>query len=166
MGIKLLNTAQAELELVSGEHTKALADAEVHPIVQWEKLNDTDWLAPLARRKIQEAMTSLPLEVRDPFNSLRRRLALTLDLYRFERSSRALMDWAVAQTGLDDPLSRFSRHELEELFERWATERDAHFGRLVQESRRDVTMSQELDKLLASAAPGAQRAVRRITAAR
>lgn len=166
VGIKLLNTAQAELELVSGEHTKSLADAEAHPIVQWEKLNDTDWLAPLARRKIQEAMTSLPLEVRDPFNSLRRRLALTLDLYRFERSSRALMDWAVAQTGLDDPLSRFSRHELEELFERWATERDAHFGRLVQESRRDVTMSQELDKLLASAAPGAQRAVRRITAAR
>ena len=89
-----------------------------------------------------------------------------LDLYRFERSSRALMDWAVAQSGLDDPLSRFSRHELEELFERWVTQRDAHLGRLVQESRRDVTMSQELDDLLAAAAPGAQRAVRRITAAR
>ena len=166
VGIKVLNTAEAELELVSGEHTKALADAEAHPIVQWGKLDETDWLAPMARRKIQEAMISLPLVVRDPFNSLRRRLALTLDLYRFERSSRALMDWAVAQTGLDDPLTQFSRHELEELFERWAAQRDAHLRRLVQESRRDVTLAQELDDLLAAASPGAQKAVHRITAAR
>ncbi len=166
VGIKVLNTAEAELELVSGEHTNALADAEAHPIVQWGKRDETDWLAPMAQRKIQEAMISLPPVVRDPFNSLRRRLALTLDLYRFERSSRALMDWAVAQTGLDDPLTHFSRHELEELFERWAAERDVHLGRLVRESRRDATLSRELDDLLAAAAPGAQRAVRRITAAR
>ena len=73
VGIKMLNTAQAELELVSGEHTKALADAEAHPIVQWGKLNDTDWLAPMARRKIQEAMISLPPVVRDPFEHIRAR---------------------------------------------------------------------------------------------
>ena len=166
VGIKQLNTAQAELELVSPEHTKALADAEAHPIVQWGKLNETDWLAPMAQRKIQEAMTSLSADVRDPFNSLRRRLSLTLDLYRFERSSRSLMDWAVAQTGLDDPLTHFTRHELEELFERWAAQRDSHLGRLLQQFHRDVTLAHELDDLLASAPPGAQKAVRRFTAAR
>ncbi len=166
VGIKVLNTAEAELELVSGEHTKALADAEAHPIVQWGKLDSTDWLAPMAQRKIQEAMTSLPPVVCDAFNSLRRRLSLTLDLYRFDRSSRALMDWAVAQSGMDDPLTHFSRHELEELFDRWADQRDVHLRRLVQESRRDMTLSQELDDLLASAPPSAQKAVRRITAGR
>ena len=166
-GIKVLNTAEAELELVSAERAKALANAdEAHPIVQWGKLDESDWLAPLAQRKVDEAMTGLPPEVRDPFNLLRRRLVLTLDLYRFERSSRALMDWAVAQSGLVDPLTHFTRHELEQLFERWARERDVHLGRLLQQSRRDLKLAQELDELVAAAPPGAREAVRRVTAAR
>ena len=165
-GIKVLNTAEAALELLSVEPSTALADAQAHPIVQWGKLDESDWLAPVAQRKVEEAMIGLPPEVRDPFSSLRRRLVLTLALYRFERSSRALMDWAVAQTGLVDPLTHFTRHELEELFERWARERDVHLGRLLQKSHRDLKLAQELDELLAAAPPGAREAVRRITAAR
>ncbi|MCH8314787.1 MAG: DUF3553 domain-containing protein [Planctomycetes bacterium] len=165
-GIKVLNTAEAEIERISAEHAKALANTEAHPIVQWGKMDESDWLAPLAQRKVEEAMIGLPADVRDPFSLLRRRLVLTLDLYRFERSNRALMDWAVAQSGLVDPLTHFTRHELEQLFERWARERDVHLGRLLQECRRDLKLAQELDELVAAAPPGAREAVRRVTAAR
>ena len=117
----------------------------------------------MARKKVDETMIALDADVRDPFSSLRRRLTLTLDLYRFQRVGRALIDWAVAQSGLSDPLSRFTRHELEQLFDRWAEHRDSHLHRLLKEAQGDATLTQEL---VASALAPAQEAVRRLTAAR
>ncbi len=162
-GLKTLSTAHAELRLVgddaasegNGEHGDTVRD--------WQKHGESDWLGGVARRKVDEAMVSLPAEVRDPFNSLRMRLASCLDLYRFGRTGRSLMDWAVAQTGLEDPLSRFTRHELELLFDQWAVQRDALLHKLLQEARTDPSL---LKELLASGSPPARDAVRRLTAER
>jgi hypothetical protein len=158
-GLKTLNTVYAELERVE-DAAAPLNGENVSTVRDWDRLSQSDWLAPVAQRKIEEAMISLPADVRDPFNSVRRRLVLSLDLYRFDRSGRGLIDWAIAQTGMQDPLSRFSRHELEQFFDRWAFERDMHLGRLLQEAEAE---SIEVDALLSRAPRSARAAVRRFT---
>jgi hypothetical protein len=153
-GLKTISTAHAELELLGGD-----AGPQEVPLGGWERMKEGDWLAPLARRKVEEAMASLPPDLRDPFNSLARRLAGCLDLYRFDRSGRSLMDWAVAQSGLEDPLTRFTRHELEVLFDQWAAEREAMLQKLVAESRGDPEL---IRKLGAPAPRAAREALRRL----
>jgi hypothetical protein len=106
-------------------------------------------------------MTALPLDARDPFNSLGRRMKLTIDLYRFDRTGASLIEWGVAQTGLKDPLTHFTRHDLERLFDRWAMERDAHLGRLLVEARMQPALVQQA---LAAAPPSAREAMKRLNA--
>jgi hypothetical protein len=163
VGVKTLHTARARLQRAGNEPAAPAGDDPAHPVAVWDKIGDADWLAPVAQRKIEETMISLPMEVRDPFNSLSHRLAFMLRLYRFDRTGHALIDWAVAQTGLKDPLSRFNRHELELFFDRWAFERDAQLGRLLEEVGTD---QQLVEKLLARAPAGAQEAVRRLMTVR
>jgi len=64
-GLKVLNTAVAEIELVNFEHNEEIAEAKDHPLQQWQQFSEDDWLAPMAQRKIQEVMVSLPENVRD-----------------------------------------------------------------------------------------------------
>jgi hypothetical protein len=79
---------------------------------------------------------SLPMETRDPFLTLDQRLAATVELCRYDKSPRRLLEWAMAQTGIEDPLSVYNRQELETIFMRWARERDAHLARLLRDLRR------------------------------
>lgn len=166
-GIKTLLTSQAELEIVAapapdgnGNGNGSLA-MENHPIDVWRAMDEKGWLEPLAKRKIEETMLSLPLEARDPFNSLRSRLAFTADLYRFDRTGGKLLDWAVAQSGLDDPLTRFTRHDLEKFFDRWSQERESQLLRLLQEARTEAAMVRQV---FATAPATARDAVRRLNA--
>ncbi len=162
-GLKTLSTAHAELRHVDDGAASDGNGEQQHALHDWHKLGDSDWLGGVARRKVEEAMVSLPAEVRDPFDSLRKRLSGCLDLYRFGRTGRALMDWAVAQSGLEDPLTRFTRHELELLFDQWAVQREAHLYKLLQEARSDPGL---VNELLAAVPPPARDAVRRLTAER
>jgi hypothetical protein len=159
-GLKALNTAHAPL--ARAEDATADQTDAAQPVVEWDRLSESGWLGSVAHRKVDEVMIILPLDARDPFLGLEKRLLFTLDLYRFDRAGRSLMDWAVAQSGLEDPLSRFTRHELEQLFDRWATERDNHLARLLHEA----ADQQWLDRVLKSAPPQARGAVRRLSAAR
>ena len=76
-------------------------------------MEDSEWLGEVAQRKVREVMVGLSERVRDPFRPVEERLRACLDLFRFDRTGRGLVEWAVAQSGLDDPLSRFTRHELD-----------------------------------------------------
>jgi hypothetical protein len=162
-GLKTISTAHAELQLVNANNGPETDGADSHPLGGWDKMKESDWLGEVAQRKVVEAMTSIAPEARDPFMSPEKRLAACLDLYRFDRTGRSLIDWAIAQSGLADPLSRFTRHELEVLFDQWAAQRDEHLGRLLQEVNVDPDM---VSKLVGSAPPGARDAVRRLTAPR
>ena len=82
-------------------------------------------------------MSRLPEAATDPFTSLEARLKATLTLYRFTDQGGSLLDWAAAQSALKDPLSEFSRHDLERLFQRFAFVRDEHLKKLVQEILRE-----------------------------
>jgi hypothetical protein len=165
-GMKTLVTGHAELIRVT-EQDERLGIGVETPLVQyWNKMSESDWLGSVAKRKVEEAMMSLPPDVKDPFNSLVKRLSLTLGLYRFDRSGKGLIDWAVAQTGLDDPLSRFTRPELEQKFERWCYERDNHLAKLLQEAKAPGVDQGTIRQAVHSSPPAAQQAVRRITGSR
>lgn len=78
----------------------------------------------------------LPDDMSDPFASLVDRLKATLQTYRFSTEPRALMDWAIVQTGLNDPLSKYTRSELEQAFPRYVRDRDGHLKDLVRQLKR------------------------------
>ncbi len=84
----------------------------------------------------------LPDAMTDPFSSLAQRLDATLKSFRFSTEARALIDWAVSQTGMADPLSHFSRHDLEQSFAHFARDRELHLIDLVRQlkakQKRDV----------------------------
>lgn len=161
-GVKTLNTAYVELERAGGDTVTDSLEAPLHDDAPaaglFRAFGEDDWLADVNSRRIEEAMRALPESATDPFSSIRRRLERTLELFRFDASGHGLIDWAIAQTGLDDPLTRFNRHELEQFFVRWAGERDAHLSRLFHES--DLAPS-ERESLLSAAPRSARDAARR-----
>jgi len=90
------------------------------------------WLNQLEGKTVDaDALAVLPEDVSDPFASLARRLRLIGELYRFRREPRSVMEWAVAQSGLTDPLSRFSRNDLEQQFIAFEQARDGHLRSLL-----------------------------------
>lgn len=166
-GVKTIVTGHVELQRVD-ESADPFTAAEGSSVKVWDKMNESEWLAPMAKRKVEETLISLPGDVRDPFNSMSKRLNLMLSLYRFDRTGRGIIDWAVAQTGLDDPLSRFSRQDLEQKFDRWAYERDTYLSKLLQEVRNSGAGAEQtvLNGALKSAPQAAQDIVRRLIAGR
>src|SRR5215475_864002 len=102
-------------------------------------------------------MSRLPDATTDPFTPLSARLKATIDLYRFTDSGGSLLDWAAAQSRLKDPLSRFSRHELEQLFRRFAFVRDEHLKKLDAPT---------LQQMLRAAPSSVQQALKRLDVGR
>jgi hypothetical protein len=148
-GTKTISTAFADLRPASDM-----------PYLPQPKHDEPDPIAQIAvGASVEELMTKLPDRATDPFTSLRQRLAATLDLYRFTDTGGMLLDWAAIQTGLKDPLSRFSRHELEQWFSRFRMEVDNHLRRLVKDVRRQDP--QAIDAAFATANPAAKQALRR-----
>lgn len=123
------------------------------------------WLGSLKQDNPQE-LWSLPESMTDPFASLRQRLLATLESYRFSDEARSLIDWAVAQSGLADPLSKYNRHELEQAFARYARDRDRHLVELARSAKRQE-QHQLLNQLVKqvgqpAAQCAAQRAIKRL----
>lgn len=155
-GLKTLSGDVADLERVQAESISE--DVPVDRIAGIDRIAKDEMLAGLADRKLKEVMIAIPEPCRDPFRTLEARVEATAALYRFDQGGGSLIDWAVAQTGLDDPLSRFNRHELEEHFSRWASERDAHLHKLLREARESGL---SIDPLLSKAPSPAKAAARR-----
>lgn len=127
-GSKMLLASAADLEVLDG-------GAAEHTFAAREVTSERGWLGQIASKKPEQAMTELPPDATDPFLLPERRLKNLLTLYRFDGSTK-LIDWAVAQSGLDDPLSRFNRVEIEAFYKQWSMERDLALSRLVGDFRR------------------------------
>lgn len=153
-GVKTLSTAFADLRP---------ADQAGFPRVSHEEPSDPLALAA-ENQNVQEAMCKIPETAVDPFLPMGKRLENTLNLYRFSDTGGSLIDWAVMQSGLKDPLSRFSRHDLERLFARYQMNVDNHLKKLVREMRR--TEPELVAKLITLALPAAKAALRRVDAMR
>ena len=96
------------------------------------------WLDQLeqARGLKQHELWELPDDMTDPFSTEWARLVATLRSFQYSTEARSLIDWAVAQTGLDDPMTRYTRQELEQNFQRFAHNRDQHLKELVRSMKR------------------------------
>ncbi|GIK19074.1 MAG: hypothetical protein AMXMBFR77_15830 [Phycisphaerales bacterium] len=149
-GVKTLTTAMADLRPVGSGGLSVNGDGHEAP--------------PLDPTKLREHLINLPQAATDPFRSLGARLKSTLSLYRHKASGASLLEWASLQTGMADPLTVFSRHELEQLFSRFAVSLDAHARKLLREGlkREPQTVSQ----VIAEAPPEARAAVRRLDVTR
>ncbi len=88
------------------------------------------------------------------------RMRRTLDLYKYDLTGKGLMEWAMAQTGMDDPLTRFNRTELEVYFKQYSFLLKQHLSKLLSEMYEDKT---SLNRLLAEAPEGARRAVAKMS---
>ncbi len=121
-GFKTLSSAFADLR-----------PASELPPVPAQRTDD-----PLAApdESAEERLLAIPDTASDPFIPLKKRMIATLGLYRFTGHGGSLIDWACMQTGLKDPMVRFNRHELEELFKRFRFTLDQHLIRLAKDSKR------------------------------
>lgn len=124
------------------------------------------WLSELERANGSQKheLWDLTGPMTDPFSTLAQRLEATLDSYKFSTEPRSLIDWAVVQTGLDDPLSKYTRSEMEQAFGRFARDRDQHLHDLIRQLKRKgeaAVLNQTLSRLRLPAAKSAlQKAMR------
>lgn len=148
-GTKTVSTAFARIEPADGGVGQAQTET---------------MLEGLTPEQVRERITRLPESATDPFLSLEQRAANTAGLYRFSTEGGPLIAWAAAQTGLRDPLTRFSRQELEQYFDKFRLLRDDHFRKVAAELRRKS--SDGLEAVLAKAPAEARRALGRAHAMR
>lgn len=155
-GLKTVSTAFAKIELAGDrvgvvtekESIKARDDGAANPVLK------------ATGRELQDIMLKIPDAATDPFATPAQRLKATLSLYRFSNSGGALIDWAVMQSGLSDPLTKFTRHELEDFFGFFEKILWKHLGKMVKEAR-DVPAT-ELVQIRDSAPLAGQQALQRL----
>ncbi len=158
IGEKTFLASAAALEIIDdqGHSSSVHARPTLHSL---QVAEGGGWLGSMTKRTPEELMTTLPGEASDPFLPLRKRAEFLLKLYRFDGSPARLVEWSVAQSGVDDPLSRFNRQELEQLYKRWIFNLEAQTKRLMTELRRDGIT---IESLLPTAPPLAQRTIPRL----
>ncbi len=115
---------------------------------------------PTDPRELRRKMTGIPDDAVDPFQTDAARLRSVLSLYRFEPTPSSLIDWAAAQSGLSDPLSHFSRQELEEYFSDFQRNLDKALSKAVADASK--VEPAELRSIAQNAPPAAQRALQRL----
>jgi len=158
----------------AGVKTLASAFADLRPADEMPRVPDSptasngdpdsDWLTRAEAGSVDELMTRVPESASDPFATRRSRLGSTLKLYRFTGTGSSLLDWAAMQSGMKDPLTKFTRHELEVLFERFRVALDSHLKRLVLELRKQEPGV--LAEVAATAEPHEKQALKRADGAR
>ncbi|MEM1354955.1 MAG: DUF3553 domain-containing protein [Planctomycetota bacterium] len=106
---------------------------------QTDKLSGNGWLDELETSKGMGKgdLWDLPASLNDPFSSNEQRLAATLETFKYSTEPGPLFQWAVVQTGEDDPLTKYTRVELEQAFPRYARDRDNHLFGLVRQMKRE-----------------------------
>ncbi len=101
-----------------------------------DRNHGSGWLDDLDGANQSSELWELPDAMSDPFGSLGDRLRATLETYRYSTEPKALINWAITQTRLDDPLSKYTRPELEQAFPRYARDRDQHLRDLIRQCKR------------------------------
>ena len=159
-GLKSFVGNQLPLELLSTDHEMPGDKIGTRPAISDVEDLERSGLTQAVEQKLLEIMHVIPMACRDPFNTAEHRLRRTFELFKYDMSGRGLMEWAMAQTGMDDPLTRFSRTELEEFFKEYSHELNRHLAKLLSEMHEEKAT---VDRLLSEAPMRAKRAVQRIS---
>lgn len=168
-GKKTISTAFADLRPVEGSAVAA-PEGAVEVVPAGSRRPAPGVRAAAASRAeapsadvVRRRLVGLAEELSDRFRPLEARLRETALAYRFDPRTGELLDWAVAQAGVRDPLSYFSRHELEQLFETYRVHLDRHLRSLLDECR---VSRVDPGPILGSGPPSVQQALRRINPGR
>jgi hypothetical protein len=159
-GRVVINTAIAPIALKGKRETMTRTTSTLTPRGGSQ---GTGWLDQLERASggSKHELWDLPGPLTDPFEPLHRRLQATLDTYKFSTEPRSLIEWAVVQTGLDDPLTKYTRSELEHAFPRFARDRDEHLRNLVRQIKRKGDQHVLSEALKRTRLPAANNALQR-----
>ncbi|MEN9668859.1 MAG: hypothetical protein RLZZ386_766 [Planctomycetota bacterium] len=157
IGEKTLLASAAALEILEDQSFSSSVHSR-QSVTDFDVAQGGGWLGSISKQTANDLMTTLPGEATDPFAHPKRRLEVTIKLYRFDGTPARLVEWSIAQSGLDDPMSRFNRQELEQLYKKWMFNLDAHLLKLLGEFRREKAV---VDQALLNAPPLAVKAVRR-----
>ncbi len=135
-GRVVINTAVAPLE-PAPDRTQD-PDTSMNATRTPTSASDGGWLAALERNGKPKGseLWALPASFSDPFVNDAARLHNVLDSFRFGLDARGLIDWAIAQTGLADPLSKYTRHDLEQAYQHYARDRELHLREMVRQMKR------------------------------
>lgn len=93
------------------------------------------WLGSISGKKPEDAMKELPTDATDPFLTPQRRLRILLDIYRIEEKGN-ILDWAKKQSGYEDPLSEYTRDQLQAFYKEFARNRDTALYKLLNDMQR------------------------------
>jgi hypothetical protein len=159
-GLKSFVGNQLPLEVLENGHSMPGDGNRNRPAIAEVEDLERSGLTEAVEQKLLEIMHAIPMACRDPFNTAEHRLRRTLELYKYDMSGRGLMEWAMAQTGMDDPLTRFNRTELEVFFKHYSQDLDQHLSKLLSEMRDETTTVQ---RLVAEASQRAKRAVEKMS---
>lgn len=166
-GTVTLNTAIAELvqkDSIQTMPTSSFSSSNSPTSTRKAESNSGGWLGSLTKTDPAKALYSLPDSMNDPFVSTSKRLEIMLDSYRFStdpRQPRLLLDWAIMQTGMADPLSKYSRQELEQAFPRFARDRDNLLLDTVKQLKREGRLDLLAAALKSAKVPAAREALQR-----
>ncbi|MDP7006319.1 MAG: DUF3553 domain-containing protein [Phycisphaerales bacterium] len=155
-GLKSFVGNNLPLDLLDSGHSMPGDQDRKRPAIAEVEDLEKSGLTHAVEKKLIEIMMSIPLACRDPFNTAEHRLRRTLKLYKYNMSGKGLMEWAIAQTGMDDPLTRFNRTELEDFFKQYKHELNQHLVKLLQEIGTDDST---VKRLVSEAPENAKRAI-------
>lgn len=117
------------------------------------------WIDAVAGATVDDRLRRLPAEATQVLGTLAQRLAALAPYFGVGDDERSLMRWARAQTGVGDPLSRWTRDELSAALEQFRRHRDSYARELIANARA-ASGADAVDDALAALAPEVREQIR------
>lgn len=124
------------IEFPTGRRTLVVPPARlVEP--RPEPQRGAGWLDVLGKSTLDDQLRQLPEEVTEMIGTPRQRVAALAPLYRYDETPAGLSRWACDRVEVADPLSQWSRDELQVAFRVFSHERDGYLRSALAILRRD-----------------------------
>jgi hypothetical protein len=117
------------------------------------------WIETIAGRTPDDRLRLVPASATEVLGSPTARVAALAPYYEIDPDDeKALLRWARGQSGIPDPLVRWTRDELQSAFRAFCTERDDHLRGLLATAKQ-ARGQEAVDEALSAASPRARYAM-------
>jgi hypothetical protein len=120
---------RVSVQFVTGHRTLVVPPARL-TAPEPETTRQAGWLDEIGGRTLDDRLVSLPAAILEQFGTPAQRLVALAPLYELRDESAALVQWARRHAHVADPLSHWSRDELQQAFAAFCLERDTHLRRV------------------------------------
>lgn len=125
---------------------------------------EAGWIEQIGGGSLDSRLRQLPESAVQVLGTIQQRLDAVIPHYSRMEDGKDLIRWARRQTGVGDPLSQWSRDELEVAFASFCNERDAHLRNLcalLKKNGGDSALQEWLSQLDDDARPAVYTALRK-----